>query len=135
MPLFSSLSRYHHAGLLVLRVGIGAMMILHGYPKLLGGPEKWAKLGGSMAAFGIHDSPAFWGFMAAFAEGVGGLLFLIGFLFRPATLLLMITMAVAAMHHINDGEGVMGGSHAIELGILFLAMFIIGPGNYSIDKH
>ncbi len=135
MALFSSLSKYHHAGLLILRIGIGAMMILHGYPKLLGGPETWTKIGGSMTAFGIHDFPAFWGFMAAFAEGVGGLLFLIGFLFRPALLLLMITMGVAAMHHFNAGEGMKGASHALELGIVFLAMFIIGPGKYSIDKN
>lgn len=87
-----------------------------------------------MAALGIHDFPTFWGFMAAFAETVGGLLFLVGFLFRPATFLLIITMLVAALRHTKAGEGIMGASHAIELGILFLAMFIIGPGKYSIDK-
>lgn len=135
MALFSSLSKYHHTGLLILRLGIGAMMIWHGYPKLLGGHATWKGLGASMSAFGMHDFPAFWGFMAAFAEAVGGLLFLLGFLFRPAVLLLMVTMGVAAMHHFNAGDGLKGASHAIELGVLFLAMFIIGPGKYSIDKH
>src|SRR3954464_6259587 len=99
MAIFSGLSRYHHFGLLVLRLGIGAMMIWHGYPKLLGGTAGWTKLGGSMAAFGMHDFPTFWGFMAAFAEAIGGLLFLAGFLFRPAALLLLTTMLVASMHH------------------------------------
>jgi putative oxidoreductase len=134
MAFLSRLSRYHHTGLLLLRIGIGVMMIFHGYPKLKGGPGAWGKIGGSLADFGIHDFPAFWGFMAAFAEGVGGLLFLIGFFFRPASLLLLITMVVAAGHHLNAGDGIGGASHAIELGVLFLAMFIIGPGKYSIDK-
>ena len=134
MAILGRLSKYNHTALLLLRLGIGAMMICHGYPKLAGGPEKWAKLGGAMSAFGLHDIPSFWGFMAAFAEAVGGLLFLLGFFFRPATLLLLITMIVAAAKHISGGDGIMGASHAIELAILFLAMFIIGPGRYSIDK-
>lgn len=134
MTFLSRLSKHNNTGLLLLRLGIGAMMIIHGFPKLKGGPKAWAGVGASMGNFGIHDFPAFWGFMAAFSEGVGGLLFLIGFLFRPSCLLLIITMMVAAMHHFSAGDGLSGASHAIELGIVFLAMFIIGPGRYSIDK-
>jgi len=134
MAILSRLSRHQNFGLLLMRLGIGAMMIFHGYPKLIGGPGMWNKIGGSMANVGMHDFPTFWGFMAAFAEGVCGLLFLIGFLFRPACLLLMITMVVASMHHFHAGDGWAGASHAFELGVVFLAMFIIGPGRYSIDK-
>src|SRR6476620_9162153 len=99
MAIFSSLSRYQSSGLLILRLGIGAMMIVHGYPKLFGGTAMWTKLGASVRPFGLHDFPAFWGFMAAFAETIGGLLFLVGFLFRPACLLLLITMSVASAQH------------------------------------
>ena len=134
MAIFSRLSRYQNTGLLIMRLGIGAMMVGHGYPKLIGGPQTWSRLGSALATFGMHDFPTFWGFMAAFAEGVGGLLFLIGFFFRPASLLLLLTMIVAAAKHLGAGDGIMGSSHAIELGVLFLAMFIIGPGRYSIDK-
>ena len=134
MAIFSSLSRYQSTGLLILRLGIGAMMIVHGYPKLFGGTAMWTKLGASVRPFGLHDFPAFWGFMAAFAETVGGLLFLVGFIFRPACLLLLITMSVASAQHLRTGDGLGGASHAIELAVLFLAMFIIGPGKYSIDK-
>jgi putative oxidoreductase len=133
MALLSRLSRYQDFGILLLRIGLGAMMIWHGYPKLKGGPDMWAKIGSSMSTFGMHDIPAFWGFMAAFAEAVGGLLFLIGFLFRPALLLMIITMSVAAIQGYKS-DGMMGANHALELGIVFLAMFIIGPGKYSIDK-
>ena len=134
MAILSSLSRYQSTGLLILRLGIGAMMIVHGYPKLVGGTAMWTKIGSAVGPFGLHDFPAFWGFMAAFAEGVGGLLFLLGFLFRPACFLLLVTMAVASAKHLSGGDGLGGASHAIELAVLFLAMFIIGPGKYSIDK-
>jgi putative oxidoreductase len=44
-------------------------------------------------------------------------------------------MVVAAMTSYKGGEGLKGANHAIELAIVFVAMFIIGPGKYSIDKH
>ncbi len=134
LALFSRLSRYTNTGLLILRLGVGAMMIVHGFPKLKSGPEGWHKLVESMGIFGIHDFPTFWGFMAAFAEGIGGLLFLVGFMFRPACLLMLMTMLVAVAHHMKGGDSLQIASHAIELGVLFIAMFLIGPGRYSIDK-
>ena len=70
-------------GLLIIRIGIGVMFMLHGYPKLLGGAEMWEKIGGSMGNIGIHFAPTFWGFMASFAEFAGGLCLVVGFLFRP----------------------------------------------------
>lgn len=135
MAILGNLSKHTNTGLLIMRIGLGFMMIMHGYPKLFGGVEKWTAVGGAMKNFGMHDVPHFWGFMAAFAETIGGLLFLLGFLFRPATFLLLFTMVTAAAMHLGKGDGLMGSSHAIELGVVFLAMFIIGPGRYSIDKR
>ena len=62
------LNKHRHIGLLVLRIGIGLMFILHGAPKLFGGPEKWGQIGGAMSSLGIGFAPAFWGFMAAVSE-------------------------------------------------------------------
>lgn len=135
MAVFSKLGKYTDFALLVTRVGLGFMMVMHGYPKLFAGPEKWAKLGENMKFFGITYAPEFWGFMAAFAESGGGILLILGFLFRPAALLLLITMVVASMKHLNEpGAGLMDASHSIELAIVFFGLFILGPGRYSIDK-
>lgn len=134
MAILSKLGNYKSTGLLLMRLGVGAMMILHGYPKLLGGPEKWTKLGGNMKHFGINVYPEIWGFMASVAEGVGGLLLILGFLFRPSAFLLLCTMIVAAVTHLKGGDTLKDASHAIELGFVFLGMFILGPGKYSIDK-
>lgn len=134
MALFSKLGKYSNFALLVMRVGIGAMMVLHGYPKLLGGPERWGKLGGAMENFGITYAPEFWGFMAAFAETIGGLLLVLGYMTRPAALLLFITMVVATTKHIMGGDPFSKAYHAIELAVVCFGLFILGPGKYSIDK-
>jgi len=134
MAILSKLGNYKSTGLLLMRAGVGAMMVLHGYPKLLGGPERWTNLGENMKHFGINAYPEIWGFMAAAAECIGGGLFVLGFLFRPSAFLLLCTMIVAATTHLKSGETIMDASHSIELGFVFLGLFILGPGKYSIDK-
>jgi len=134
MAILDSLGKYRNTGLLILRVGVGIMMMTHGFPKLAGGPTGWANLGGSMKVIGIDFLPVFWGFMAAFAEGIGGLLLVLGLFFRPINAMLVFTMIIAALVHFGKGDGLSGASHAIELGFVFLALVFIGPGKYSIDK-
>jgi putative oxidoreductase len=127
------LDRYQTEGLLLLRVGLGVMFLVYGYPKISGGIEGWTKLGGVMNLMGIGFFPAFWGFMSAATEFFGGLLLLLGLLFRPVCLLLIINLAVAVVMHLNTGGGFMAASHAIDLIIVFTSLFFIGPGKHSID--
>ena len=46
-----NLSRHRDLGLLILRVGIGAMFMFHGWPKISGGPAFWAQVGGPHGVF------------------------------------------------------------------------------------
>lgn len=136
MALLTSLGKYKDSGLLILRIGLGlSFMFLHGYPKLAGGPEMWKMVGGAMANIGIDFFPAFWGFMAGLAEALGGLLLLLGMLFRPAVLFMAITMLIAGINHLAAGDGLAGASHPLELMLVFIALFLIGPGKYSVDKR
>jgi putative oxidoreductase len=132
--ILTFLNKYRDIGLLILRIGIGGMFIFHGFPKILGGPGNWEKLGLAMATFGIQFMPAFWGFMSAFAEFFGGILIILGLFFRPACILLTINMTVATSMHLSRGDGLGGASHAIEDGIVFLSLILIGPGKYSLDE-
>jgi putative oxidoreductase len=132
--MWTSLNRYRDIGLLVLRIGIGVMFIFHGYPKISGGPAMWGKIGTTVGIFGIHFTPVFWGFMSSFAEFFGGIFLIFGLFFRPVTMLMTINMIVATSMHLNHGQGLAIASHAIEDGILFLSLILIGPGKYSLDE-
>jgi putative oxidoreductase len=130
------LDKYKDFGLLIMRLGLGAAFIAHGWPKMVGGPDKWAGYGARFEAVsGIGFWPEFWGFMAAFAELGGGILLILGLLTRPAALLLVITMIVAALHHFNAGDGFSGYSHAMEAAFTFFGIFFLGAGKYSVDEH
>jgi putative oxidoreductase len=134
MALLASLGNYRNIGLLIIRVGLGVMMMYHGYPKLLGSQEQWEAVGSSMKYLGVTFTPAIWGLLAAVTETFGGFLILIGLAFRPVCLFLMFTMAVASTMHLNNGDGLMIASHALELGIVFLGLVFLGPGRFSVDK-
>jgi putative oxidoreductase len=133
MALFGKLGNYKNFGLLIIRIGLGIMFILHGYPKLLGGPHRWEEIGSATNYVGIRFWPLFWGFMAAITEAIGGVLLIIGWQFRLVCLLMVINLIVAAVLTYNTG-GINDASHAIEDAVVFAGLLFLGPGKYSADK-
>ena len=133
--ILTSLTKFRDWGLLFLRVALGSFYIYaHGWHKLAGGVHVWHEVGMATRFVGIRFMPVFWGLMAALSETLGCVLFILGFLFRPACLLLFITLFVASMMHLRTGQGWEAAAHAVELAILFFSLLFIGPGKYSIDK-
>lgn len=124
--------RWVDIGLLVLRLGFGLGFIyFHGWGKLMGGPEQWAGVGSSVEHLGIGFGHTVFGFLAAFAESIGGLMIAAGFLFRPAALLVAGTMFVAWVMHISTGRGT--PANAFKNMWVAVGLSLIGPGRYSID--
>ena len=121
-----------NVGLLLLRVFSGYLILVnHGFGKITAGPSRWEKLGGAMESFGIDFFPTFWGFMASFSESFCGLFLVLGIFTIPASFLLSVTMFVAAYGHVIDGEN---AEKAFVFGAIFLAVMIMGPGKYSLDR-
>ena len=132
--LFHKLDKYRDIGLLILRIGIGAAFVCHGYPKIVGGPEVWARIGGALSSIGIDFAHTPMGLIAGLAEGVGGLLLMLGLFTRPACFFLLNTMIVATLMHVRAGDPFVKYSHALEAAILFFSLLLIGPGKYSLDE-
>lgn len=122
--------RFHHIGLLILRVSLGLCMIYgHGWGKftrLFGTDEiKFAD------PFGLGPVASL--AMAAFAEVICSILVITGFYTRLATIPLMITMITAFfVSHLDDPFGQQ--EKVILFGFAFLALFFTGPGKYSLDS-
>jgi putative oxidoreductase len=119
-------------GLLLLRIGIGILFLVHGVPKLAGGPDVWVRLGGAMGVFGITFAPLFWGLMAALAEAVGGALLILGLCVRPAAFFLLVTMVVACAMLIDGGQGFSRAAHPLALAVVFLSLLVAGGGRYAL---
>jgi len=125
--------KWRHFGLLVLRLVAGYFLFFnHGLDKLLAGPEKWTGLGAAgMGSLGISFGHVFFGFLAAFSESICAILVLVGLMTRPASIFIIMTMGVAGMFHINRGES---PESAFLYLIIYGAIFLTGPGPYSLDR-
>jgi putative oxidoreductase len=125
--------RYRDLGLLIARVGFGLSFVwFHGYPKLIGGPERWEVFGRAMSNVGITFGYEWWGLLAALSETVGGLLFATGLFFRPACLALLGVMTFATIE--QYARPMPQPEHALKNAFIFAGMFLVGPGRYAIDQ-
>ncbi len=130
--IWKSLDRYRDVGLLVARLGFGlGFLYYHGWGKLIGGPERWAGVGGAMRHVGIDFGHTFFGFLAALSESLGGLLVAAGLFFRPACAVLAVTMFMATLSHYVTGNG--NPAHGFKNFFIAVGFMLIGPGKYSLD--
>lgn len=137
--LLKFLAKYRDAGLLIMRIGLGACFFLHGLLKLMGGREKLAGVGSAMDLLGLPGSSQFWGIVAAVTEAFGGILLMVGLAYRPICLLLMFTMMMATAHlYINAKMRTLADfnttSHPLKMALVFFGLAFIGPGRFSVDK-
>ncbi|WP_295618187.1 DoxX family protein, partial [Chamaesiphon sp. GL140_3_metabinner_50] len=131
--------------LLLLRVSVGGLFILHGYPKLTH-LRSWAT---------ALKMPVFLCFVSAATMFGGGICLILGFLTLLATLPILGSMLFAAYLDIKGGqpfvaqdpylipEGQYRGANGIGeppswekafiYCVVLIAIAILGPGAYSID--
>lgn len=119
-------------GLLLMRIGLGVMFMIHGFPKISGGPALWERVGQAMGTVGISFFPVFWGLAAALSEFLGGFLLITGIFFRPACGFLAFTMTIATVMLTSQKAGFVSISHPGELLIVFLGLLCIGPGEFRV---
>jgi putative oxidoreductase len=115
--------------LLSARVVAAIIFIYHGYPKLL------HPTAGMHESFVSHGLPSYFVNVAGILEFFGGLLLLIGFLTRPAALLLAIEMGVA-IWKVHSSHGIMAVKEYEFPLILAASCFLlatVGAGLLSLD--
>lgn len=120
-------------GLLVLRLTIAGLLLVHGVSKLGSGVD-W--IGGMLADLGL---PGFLAYGAYVGEIVAPVLVLVGFLTRPAALVIGLQMVAAILLAKRDAIFTINprsGGLAIELELLFLlgavAIALLGSGRHAV---
>lgn len=115
-------------GILLFRLGISALMLTHGIPKLLMIFSSEEISFGDPIGVGEVATLTF----AVFAEFICSVLIILGLGTRLAVIPIIIVMAVAALYiHVPDGFS------RQELPLLFMfgyiLLFCTGSGKYSLD--
>jgi putative oxidoreductase len=125
------LARFQPAVPLLLRTILGAIFIAHGFAKVSGDIDGFARL---VARLGF-PLPHLFAWAAALSEFLGGICVLIGLFTRYAALAIAIVMSVAVTQ-VHLHEGLVGG-YEFPLALLGVAVSLMlsGAGPLSFDKN
>ena len=125
-------------GILLIRVTIGVLMAFYGYQKLIHFEEMatsdfWAK---EVSLLGMTGKTPL--ALTIFAEFFCSLFLIIGLFTRLSLIPLLICMGyiiacVAKFNIIYSGDNGIEMNTAFVYFIIYLALFLTGPGNYSLD--
>ncbi len=142
-------------GLLLLRLVVGGLMMIHGYPKLFGGQNKSEELpreatetlgegfseqveqggieqtAGMMERLGMSNPQgAAWAIAAV--EFVGGMMLVLGWMTRPAAIAFSQMVAINKVH---ADEGLVGGYEYNTMLIGAAGTLVLtGPGKIALSR-
>lgn len=127
--MWSSLKNYSDPALLVTRVVLGIILLCFAaWPPLRDAVEMWRH----------HGHHSFWNLflvtLLAVALTLSAIFIIIGFWTRPSVLLFGIFAAIHVYHGLVGRAGFAGTRHEIELLLLLIVFFFVGPGRFSFDK-
>jgi putative oxidoreductase len=116
-----------NTAMLVLRLGVGILMLMHGYGKLTGFGEMQHKF---MNFMGLGSTVSL--ALVVFAEFFCSLFLILGLFTRLATIPLIIATLVMVFKA-HNGEVFGDGEHATLYMISYIVLFLVGPGRISLD--
>ncbi len=122
-------------GKLILRWGLGFLMLFHGYAKFVHG------LGFVETLLQNNNLPVFLAYGVYVGEILAPILLIIGYKTKFAALIIFINILVAIyLVHANDLIALTkNGSLVLELQYFYiittLSIIFFGPGKFSIDKN
>ena len=124
------LEKLKPVALLLLRLGLAAIFIYHGYPKLFTHPKEW------LDNFQHMGFPRYFAYISGTIEFFGGLLLVLGLFTRIAGLLISIEMVIAIWRvHLPQGTFLDVQNYQLPL-VLAVAAFTlaaVGAGSISLD--
>jgi putative oxidoreductase len=141
-PLMKTLQVLRDLALLIARLGLGGILILHGWIRWQGPGQGVQKQIDYLAQFGVpYPTVAAWG--AITVEIVGGLFLAIGAL-TPVVALAVLIEQILIIAYTNWYKGpdllTSGGTYAggyeynVALGLLALLLMLFGAGRISVDQ-
>lgn len=129
--MISFLQGYNGWAFLIIRLVVGAIFLAHGRPKI----QDLKQNAQNFEMMGFKPG-RFWGTIVALVEFFGGLLLILGWFTQLAAALLTVSIFVAFLWKVKNGQKLLGG-YEFDL-LLFASSLILatnGGGYYALDNY
>lgn len=129
--MFGSQDRRANFGLLLMRLGLTAVLLIHALPKLIDGSPAWQSVGTTLSFINIGLPPEFFGLAMLLLETLGAISFVFGYFFRTACTVLFILFCLYFLNYYRiNYQTLMLWS--LGLAAVFFGLIYVGPGRYAI---
>jgi putative oxidoreductase len=132
------LNKLQPTGIFILRVVLGAAMLYHGWPKVIGSGGLRGNHFAALDHFAHYTQtlgmPRWMGYASAFTEFLGGVCLILGLLTRFCAFLMTINMIVA-IATVDIYHGYAGSEYALALGAMAFLLLLTGSGNMAVDRR
>ena len=129
--MFTSQDRQTNFGLLIMRLGLAAVLLIHCLPKLFAGSQIWQSVGTTLAFINVGLPAAILGFIMLLLEALGGVSLMFGYFFRIACIILFVIFGLYFFNYFSIGYQTLMLWSA-GLAAVFFGLIYVGPGSYSI---
>jgi len=129
--MFGTQDRKSDLGLLIMRLGLAAVLLIHSLPKLIRGAQAWEGVGKTINFIDLGAPASFIGLIFLLLVTLGAISLLVGYFFRIASLVLFLIFGLYFFNYFSVGYQTLmlwsAGLAAVFLGLIF-----VGPGRYAI---
>jgi putative oxidoreductase len=129
--VFTSQERQSNFGLLFMRLGLAAVLLIHSLPRLFAGSPSWQSVGITLGFINIGVPQTILGFVMLLLEALGAVSLMFGYFFRIACIILFILFALYSFNYFRIGYQTLMLCTA-GLASVFFGLIYVGPGQYSI---
>ncbi len=129
--MFSSQERQSNSGLLIMRLGLAAVLLIHSLPKLFAGFHSWQSVGTTLGFINVGLPTEVLGFSMLLLEALGAVSLMFGYIFRIACIILFIIFGLYCFNYFSIGYRTLMLWSA-GLAAVFFSLIYVGPGRYTI---
>ena len=137
MALYTQ-DRKSDIGLLLMRLGLSAMLLLHAAPQLVKGANAWKSVGMSLNFVNPAIPSHYFGGLVLLVEALGSICMIFGYLSRTASLLLCALFGAYCFNYYSIGYSTLM-LWSLGLSLVFFGLLYTGPGRYAVavklEKH
>ena len=129
--MFGSKERKTNFGLLIMRLGLAAALLVHSLPKVIGGATAWQGMGTMLSFINIGLPPTVLGISILLIEALGAVSLIFGYFFRIACIVLFVLFGLYFFNYFSISYKTLM-LWSIGIAAVFLGLIFVGPGRYAL---